>query len=204
MTLSGGRSGLTTEHQAENVAPASSMACTSDAAPNPTEGQSAWVARWARTASTRRLLSSVSTRFSLSSRCLTCASIVRPLRCIRLATPALVSPSAISCSTSRSRSVSSASPGDRRPAYHAADDVRMFRGGQELFDIEPPVLEQVAEGAPFDQVHGVPGLDVLGQQTYSDRRVEAPERIGDIRGDQGRPSRRTAGCGETDSSCGQL
>ena len=88
----------------------------------------------------------------------------------------LVSPSAMSASTSRSRSVrapsASRSPADegRATTCGSRADLPFARAGslEELVDVEDPVLQEVAEAPGRDEVDRAGGLDVLGQDEYAD------------------------------------
>ena len=122
----------------------------------------------------------------------TCASTVRSERKSRLAIPELVSPSAMSSSTSRSRSESSDRV--RSPAEQPPDDLGVERRAaarhalgrfEELADRQHAVLEQVAEAAERDEFHGMRGLDVLGEDEHADGGVRAL----DLRAPLARPRR---------------
>jgi hypothetical protein len=49
---------------------------------------------------------------------------------------------------------------------------------EEVVNLQDPVLEQVPEAAGGDERHGVPGLDVLGQQHHWQVRMPLPQRHG--------------------------
>ena len=94
--------------------------------------------------------------------------------------PELVSPSAISSSTSRSRSESSASGRVASVSEQPPHDLRVqrraaagdaFGGLEEVVDGEHAVFEEVAEASEGDQLDGVGGLDVLGEHEHPDVRV---------------------------------
>ncbi len=121
----------------------------------------------------------------------TCVSTVRSVSHSRRAMPTLVRPSAISASTSRSRGVSRASGSSLATRAEQRRDHLGVEGGaargdpaqrvEEVVDVEDPVLEQVAEAAPGDQLDRVPGLDVLGEQ--HDGQVGLP--LAEVRGRAG-------------------
>ena len=106
-----------------------------------------------------------------------CVSTVFSVSHRRLAMPALVRPSAISESTSRSRGVSSSSALRR---VGAATSVATTCGSsaeppggdpprrvEEVVNVEHAVLEQIAEAAAGgDELDDVAGLDVLGEHQH--------------------------------------